>query len=296
VIKNVREFMAAYQPSGGNGGVFCPTRSKLQNRDPVAVKVRLRRRQPPMILHGLVAWRRPGRHLLKIRAGIGVEFLPGEKAKCDYLLDLASSGTSVQSRRRHERVLVDLPIIWRPLGSTENLPGKLRDIGRGGAFVLSPASVPDQSQVVIELAPPGAQVPIASPGPARPARKTSSASNGARATRVAAGASRSWCAASPFRPGRRRVDAEIARARPRERRARLSPEEIEGVERAVVGERVERPALAVHGRRCAHAARRIEDLQELAGGALDDEQALAAAGEHDVGADLRRLGQVAGVR
>jgi Tfp pilus assembly protein PilZ len=161
VVKNVREFITAFQPSGGNGGVFCPTRSKLQNGDPVSVKVRLGRRQPPMILYGKVAWRRPGRHLLKIRAGIGVEFVPGEKVKCDYLLDLANSGAGVQSRRRHERVLVDLPIIWRPLGSTEDLHGKLRDIGRGGAFVLSPASVPDQSQVVIELAPPGAQVPMA---------------------------------------------------------------------------------------------------------------------------------------
>jgi Tfp pilus assembly protein PilZ len=161
VIKNAREFRAAYQPSGGNGGVFCPTRSKLRAGDVVAVKVRLGRRQPPMMLAGRVAWRRPGRHLLKIRAGIGVEFLPGENVKCDYLLDLANSGTSVQSRRRHERVLVDLPITWRPLGSTEDLRGKLRDIGRGGAFVLSPASVPDQAQVVIELAPPGAQVPMA---------------------------------------------------------------------------------------------------------------------------------------
>ncbi len=161
VIKNVREFLAVYQPSGGNGGVFCPTRSKLQAGDPVSVKVRLGRRQPPMILFGKVAWRRAGRHLLKIRAGIGVEFLPSEKAKWDYLLELASPGTSVQSRRRHERVLVDLPITWRPVGSTEPLQGKLRDIGRGGAFVLSPASVPDESQVVIELAPPGAQVPMA---------------------------------------------------------------------------------------------------------------------------------------
>jgi len=161
VIKNVREFLAVYQPSGGNGGVFCPTRSKLQAGDPVSVKVRLGRRQPPMILFGKVAWRRAGRHLLKIRAGIGVEFLPSEKVKWDYLLELASPGTSVQSRRRHERVLVDLPITWRPVGSTESLQGKLRDIGRGGAFVLSPASVPDESQVVIELAPPGAQVPMA---------------------------------------------------------------------------------------------------------------------------------------
>jgi Tfp pilus assembly protein PilZ len=161
VIKNVREFLTVYQPSGGNGGVFCPTRSKLQPGDPVSIKVRLGRRQPPMILFGRIAWRRPGRHLLKIRAGVGVEFLPSERVKCDYLLEQASSGTTVRSRRRHERMLVDLPIVWRPLGSTEDLRGKLRDIGRGGAFVLSPASVPDESQVVIELAPPGAEVPMA---------------------------------------------------------------------------------------------------------------------------------------
>jgi Tfp pilus assembly protein PilZ len=161
LIKNVREFHAAYQPSGGNGGVFCPTRSKLQTGEPVSVRVGLGRRQPPMVLFGHVAWRRPGRHLLKIRAGVGIEFSPSERVKCDYLLEMATSGASVQSRRRHERVMVDLPIIWRPLGSTEDLRGKLRDIGRGGAFVLSPASVPDESQVVIELAPPGAEVPMA---------------------------------------------------------------------------------------------------------------------------------------
>jgi Tfp pilus assembly protein PilZ len=161
VVRNAHEFAAAFEPSGGNGGVFCPTRSKLAAGEPVAVKVRLGRRQPPMVLYGRVAWRRPGRHLLKIRAGIGVEFLPLEKVKCEYLLEMANAGSGVQSRRRHERVVVDLPIIWRPLGSTLDLHGKLRDIGRGGAFVLSPASVPDEAQVIIELAPPGAQVPMA---------------------------------------------------------------------------------------------------------------------------------------
>ena len=157
----MREFHEVYQPSGGNGGVFCPTRGKLQAGDPVSVKVRLGRRQPPMVMFGRVSWRRPGRHLLKIRAGIGVDFLPGERVKCDYLLEMATSGASVRSRRRHERILVDLPITWRPLGSTEALRGKLRDIGRGGAFVLSPATVPDEAQVVIEIAPPGAEVPMA---------------------------------------------------------------------------------------------------------------------------------------
>ena len=161
VIKNVSEFHASYQPSGGNGGVFCPTRSKLQVGDLLTVKVRMGRRQPPMTLYGRVAWRRPGRHLLKIRAGIGVEFLPGEQAKCEYLLEMARSGPSVRSRRRHERIPVDLPIGWHPVGSTEGLEGKLRDVGRGGAFVLSTATVPHGSQVVLEIVPPGAQVPMA---------------------------------------------------------------------------------------------------------------------------------------
>jgi Tfp pilus assembly protein PilZ len=161
VIKNVHEFHDGYQPSGGHGGVFCPTRSKLQVGDLVAVRVRLGRRQPPMVIYGRVAWRRPGRHLLKIRAGIGVEFLPGEQAKCEYLLETADLGASAHSRRRHERIPVDLPITWRPVGSNEGLRGTLRDIGRGGAFVLSRALVPYESLVVLEIAPPGAEVPMA---------------------------------------------------------------------------------------------------------------------------------------
>jgi Tfp pilus assembly protein PilZ len=129
--------------------------------DPVSVKVRLGRRQPPMVIFGQVAWRRPGRHLLKIRAGIGVEFLPGEQVKCEYLLEMANSGESTHSRRRHERIPVNLPITWRPTGSNEGLQGQLRDVGRGGAFVLSTATVPYEAEVVLEITPPGAEVPMA---------------------------------------------------------------------------------------------------------------------------------------
>jgi Tfp pilus assembly protein PilZ len=155
-IKNTREFLAGYQPSGGNGGVFCPTRRKI-----AAVKVRLGRRQPPMLVYGRVAWRRPGRHILKIRAGIGVEFLASERAKCEYLLGLANAGASARSRRRHERIPVDLPINWRTVGQLKPFTGNLRDVGRGGAFVLSTANVALQEKVVLEIAPPGAEVPMA---------------------------------------------------------------------------------------------------------------------------------------
>ena len=114
-----------------------------------------------MVIFGQVAWRRPGRHLLKIRAGIGVEFLPEEQVKCEYLLEMANSGESAHSRRRHERIPVNLPITWRPTGSNEGLQGQLRDVGRGGAFVLSTATVPYEAEVVLEITPPGAEVPMA---------------------------------------------------------------------------------------------------------------------------------------
>ena len=156
-LRSRQEFLGGYDPSFPHGGVFCPTRGKAVKGAPATVTINLGRRQPPLVLAGRVAWRRPGRHLQKIRAGICVEFLPSEKPKIDYLLDLAKAGDTVRSRRRHERLPVDVPVNWH-LPGVAPAHGMLRDIGRGGAFILSDAPAPSDSEVVLELSPPGAQV------------------------------------------------------------------------------------------------------------------------------------------
>jgi Tfp pilus assembly protein PilZ len=161
VIRSSREFAALYQTNFADGGVFYPTRKKLPVGRVVTLKVRLGRRQPPLLVFGRIAWRRPGRHLEKIRAGVGVELLPSERPKAEYLLQLARSGEAVKSRRRHERVPVDLAVSWRHEGANEDLSGRLRDVGRGGAFVQSAAQVRGDDQLVVEIAPPGAEVPMA---------------------------------------------------------------------------------------------------------------------------------------
>src|SRR3954454_15028861 len=161
VIRDSREFAALFQANIAEGGIFYPTRKKLAIGKVVTLKVRLGRRQPPLLLYGKVAWRRPGRHLEKIRAGVGIELLATERAKSDYLLQLARSGEAVKSRRRHERVPIDLPVNWRHEGASEGLRGRLRDVGRGGAFVQSGELVRGDDQVVVEIAPPGAEVPMA---------------------------------------------------------------------------------------------------------------------------------------
>jgi Tfp pilus assembly protein PilZ len=161
VIRNTKEFATLYQANLPHGGVFFPTRKKLAVGATVAVPVRLGRRQPPLVLYGKVAWRRPGRHLEKIRAGVGIEFLPTETAKCQYLLQLARAGAASKSRRRHERVPIDLPVSWHPVGVSTGIEGRLRDVGRGGAFLRTDEPAHGDEQVVVEIAPPGAEVPMA---------------------------------------------------------------------------------------------------------------------------------------
>jgi Tfp pilus assembly protein PilZ len=161
VIRSSREFAALYQTDFADGGVFYPTRKKLPVGRVVTLKVRLGRRQPPLLVFGKIAWRRPGRHLEKIRAGVGVELLASERPKADYLLQLARSGETVKSRRRHERVPVDLAVSWRHEGASEGMHGRLRDVGRGGAFLQAAETVRGDDQLVVEIAPPGAEVPMA---------------------------------------------------------------------------------------------------------------------------------------
>jgi len=158
VLRGRQEFLAGYDATLPHGGVFCPTRRKAVKGAPATVKVNLGRRQPPLIIAGRVLWRRPGRHLQKIRAGICVEFLPSEKPKIEYLLNLAKAGETVRSRRRHERLPVEVPVHWHLPGSGAPARGILRDIGRGGAFVVSASPAPSDAEVVLELSPPGAQI------------------------------------------------------------------------------------------------------------------------------------------
>ncbi len=161
-VRNRREFVANFDASLAEGGIFIPTRRPADEGALVTVSVRVGRRQPYVFIHGRVAWRRTGKHLEKIRAGIGIEFLPGERVKCDYILALAT-GETPRSRRRHERRQVDVPVSWHVEGdeTAAGTSGVLRDIGPGGAFISTPNLAPNDSDVILQLAPPGAQIAMA---------------------------------------------------------------------------------------------------------------------------------------
>lgn len=158
LFRSRQSFVEVYDPAQQGGLVFCPTRRKLPIGFPVRVLVRLGRRRPPLVLQGRVTWRRQGRHAEKIRAGVGVSFTPEDQTKIAYILDAAAAGDPVKSRRRHERVPLTLPVRWRTEDMQEDLAGILKDIGRGGAFVVTPHPVNSDASIILELAAPGAAI------------------------------------------------------------------------------------------------------------------------------------------
>lgn len=157
-LRSVAEFLDRYLPDLPTGGLFIPTRRPVTIGESVVVSLRLGPRGTTVLMRGTVAWRRPGKHRTKTQAGIGIEFLESEAKTRDYLLSVARGDTLVMSARRHQRLPLDLPVVWQVPGARQENTGVLRDIGRGGAFVMTEQPLDGQTDVVLKMAPPGAEV------------------------------------------------------------------------------------------------------------------------------------------
>ena len=157
-LRSVAEFLERYLPDMPTGGLFIPTRKSMAIGEPVVVSLRLGPRGSTVLMRGTVAWRRPGKHRTKTQAGIGIEFLESESKTRDYLLSVARGDQGVMSARRHQRLPLDLPVLWQVPGARQENTGVLRDIGRGGAFVMTEQPLDGGTDVVLKMAPPGAEV------------------------------------------------------------------------------------------------------------------------------------------
>ena len=60
--------------------------------------------------------------------------------------------------RRHQRLPVEIPVLWQVPGALQDNAGVLRDIGRGGAFIKTEQPLPMDGDVVLKVSPPGAEV------------------------------------------------------------------------------------------------------------------------------------------
>jgi uncharacterized protein (TIGR02266 family) len=168
------DFLRHYQPSFENGGVFFPTREAVDIGLPVLVEVRLPPLPQKVMIRGTVGWRRAGRHRAKLRAGLGIEFHPGDAVRRDFLLAAARGEVGDLVVRRHARLPVAIPADWRIASERNAFRGHIEDIGPGGAFIRSSEPVTPGTAVVVDVVPPGGVLPLAIAGRVAWARRTPS--------------------------------------------------------------------------------------------------------------------------
>lgn len=163
-FRNGEDFLAQYLADLDGGGVFFATREAIPVGTPVIVEIRFPELKNRTVLQGSVAWRRPGRHSAKIRAGVGIQFALAEMQKRDYVLAIARGEQQDAAARRHKRLPIHLPVSWRVAQEKGVFDSIIADIGPGGAFVQTPSPAPLGEDVVLDICAPGAERPISIAG------------------------------------------------------------------------------------------------------------------------------------
>lgn len=155
-------YLEAYQDTFLHGGLFIPTRKRYELASSIVLDVRFDGLRNPVLIRGIVSWRRAGKRRTKLRAGIGVEFLASEARKRDFLLAVARGEVVDMAHRRHRRLPVEIRVDWREKLDRTWRISSLDDIGEGGAFIRSREFLPVGTTVVLEITAPGGEsrIPI----------------------------------------------------------------------------------------------------------------------------------------
>lgn len=150
-------FLAAYQTQFRSGGLFVPTRAEYGLGAQVVVAVRFPELGAPVFVRAFVAWRRLARQRSRVRAGIGVEFLPQEMRKREFLLGVARGEIVDIHHRRHRRLPVQIQVGWRVKEDRDRFSAHVEDIAEGGAFIRTTEFRPVGSSVLLEVRAPGSE-------------------------------------------------------------------------------------------------------------------------------------------
>jgi Tfp pilus assembly protein PilZ len=160
-VRSTDEFDQLYQPELDAGGLFVPTTTSLDVGETVIVEIAAPTLPNKVLVRGEVKSWRPALPRLRVRAGAVVEFAVDEANKRDFVRDALSGKRTDLPRRRHNRLPVSIPVRYR-LGKTAGYQeGAISEISVGGAMLNTQTPIPLESDVIVEIVPPGAAAPIA---------------------------------------------------------------------------------------------------------------------------------------
>lgn len=154
------EFDQNYQSDLAHGGLFCPTTTPLEAGQPVIIEISAPALPNKVLIRGAVRDWRPALPRLRVRAGATVEFDIEEADKRDFLVETISGERGPAARRRHTRLPVSVSVRFRTQDEAGFAHSELTEISVGGAMLMSEQQLPLDTDVILEITPPGAVSPI----------------------------------------------------------------------------------------------------------------------------------------
>jgi hypothetical protein len=152
-------------PSDGIGEpIFVPTTDELHVGQTVIVEISSNLLPNKVLIRGTVQMWRPALPRMRVRAGATIQLDADEQVKLTFLHDVLSGKRTGVPRRSHSRLPVQFACRYRLTNSPAFVDSAISEIGVGGALLTTDHPLPLDTELTVELTPPGAAAPLAIAG------------------------------------------------------------------------------------------------------------------------------------
>jgi Tfp pilus assembly protein PilZ len=136
--------------------IFVPTTDELEPGQQVIVEVSSQILPNKVLVRGAVQTWRPALPRMRVRAGATVELANDEQVKLTFLHEVFGGSRTDVPRRRHLRLPVSVPVRYRIANSASFIESAISEIGVGGALLVTTEPLPIDTEITLEVVPPGA--------------------------------------------------------------------------------------------------------------------------------------------
>lgn len=144
--------------------IFVPTTDELTVGEQVIVEISSNLLPNKVLIRGAVQAWRPALPRMRVRAGATIVLDTDEQVKLTFLHDVLTGKKTDVPRRRHHRLPVQFACRYRVASSSAFVDSAISEIGVGGALLSTPSPLPLETELTVEVTPPGAAAPIAIAG------------------------------------------------------------------------------------------------------------------------------------
>lgn len=140
--------------------VFVPTTDELVAGQQVIIEVSSQLLPNKVLIRGSVQQWRPALPRMRVRAGATIELSHEEQVKLTFLHEVFAGTRTDVPRRRHHRLPVSVPVRYRLANSASYIDSEISEIGVGGALLVTSEPLPIETELTLEVVPPGGAAPI----------------------------------------------------------------------------------------------------------------------------------------